>query len=274
MASEILGLFGGKSAQQLRGDVLDSMLVSPAQMGSQSLLQQVVSMGRNAGSMAGMGVGQLLGGKVAGEVEAAYLDEALKEISADKNIKTPADGLDQLAGKLVNKPGMAKQAFLAHQEAQRLRAQQLQIDEATFNANNRTRTVNVKVKTPVLDALGRPIPGQFTEKAAGLTQVYDNDKKSWVWVEPPPPGAVMADTGAVVEPAAADANSPAAALARKIAAQKAKMGVGTPNQSDAEANRLLQKPVPPKPAPYVAPQIPRQGGGYDPQGGLTMPEGY
>ena len=273
MASEILGLFGGKSSQQLRGDALDSLLVSPTQMGSQGLLQQVVSMGRNAGSVAGMGVGQLLGGKVAGEVEAAYIDQAVQEASKDPNL-SPAERMEKVASFLADKPGMGSQYLKAAQEAQRLKAQKLQMDEATFNANNRQRTVNVKVKSPVLDALGRPIPGQFTEKSVGLTQVYDNAKQSWVWVDPPPAGAVLESTGATVEPAAADANSPQAALARKIAAEKAKMGVGTPNQSDAEANRLLQKPVPPKPAPYVAPQVPRERGGYDPQGGLIMPEGY
>ena len=273
MASEILGLFGGKSSQQLRGDALDSLLVSPSQMGSQSLLQQVVSMGRNAGAVAGMGAGQLLGGKVAGEVEASYIDQAVQEASKDPKL-TPVERMEKVAAFLADKPGMGSQYMKAMEEAQRLKVQKLQMDEATFKANNRTQTVNVKVKTPVVDALGRPIPGQFTEKSIPLTQVYDNEKQEWVWVDPPPAGAVMESTGAAVDAPAADANSPQAALARKLAAAKAKMGVGTPNQSDAEANRLLQKPVPPKPAPYVAPQVPRERGGYDPQGGLIMPEGY
>jgi hypothetical protein len=61
MASEILGLFGGQNPQQLRNAALDSMLISPAQMGSQGLLQQVVSMGRNAGTIAGYGRWSLTG---------------------------------------------------------------------------------------------------------------------------------------------------------------------------------------------------------------------
>ena len=51
------GLFDFQTPQQLRNDYLDSMLISPAQMGNQSLLQQVVSMGQNAGSIAGAGLG-------------------------------------------------------------------------------------------------------------------------------------------------------------------------------------------------------------------------
>ena len=55
MASEILGLFGGKSSQQLRGDALDGLLVSPAQMGSQSLLAggQAAANANLAGAIAG-----------------------------------------------------------------------------------------------------------------------------------------------------------------------------------------------------------------------------
>ena len=128
MASEILGLFGTQSPQQLRNAALDSMMISPTQMGSQGLLQQVVSMGQNAGTMLGMGAGRLLGGKVAGEVEASYLEEAIKAGSAVKG--TPAEKMKAVADALADKPGMGKQYMMAQQEVRRLQAEDLQMQKA------------------------------------------------------------------------------------------------------------------------------------------------
>ena len=99
MASEILGLFGGKNPQQLQQDYLSGLMVSPAQMGSQGLLQQLISTGANAGAMMGYGGGRLLGGKVAGEVEAAYIDEAVKAGNAVKG--TPAEKMQAVADSLA-----------------------------------------------------------------------------------------------------------------------------------------------------------------------------
>ena len=124
MASEILGLFSGQSPQQLRNAYLDSMMVSPAQMGSQGLLQQVVSMGRNAGAVLGTGAGQLLGGKVAGEVEAGYMDQAIKEASADKTL-SPTQRMEKVAEFLADKPGMGALYLKAVQEARKMKEQDL-----------------------------------------------------------------------------------------------------------------------------------------------------
>ena len=128
MASEILGLFGGKDPQQLQQDYLSGLMVSPAQMGSQGLLQQLISTGANAGAMMGYGGGRLLGGKVAGEVEASYLDEAVKAGSAVKG--TPAEKMQAVADSLADKPGMGKQFMMAQQEVRRLQAEDLQMQKA------------------------------------------------------------------------------------------------------------------------------------------------
>lgn len=201
MASEILGLFGGQSPQQLRNAALDSMMISPAQMGSQGLLQQVVSMGQNAGTMLGMGAGQLFGGKVAGEVEASYLEDAIKAGQAGK---TPAEKMKLVALALEDKPGMGAQYMKALTEARRLEAEDLTIEEAKFKRDNRTRNVNVRVRKPMLDGLGRPIPGQFTEGDITLTQVWNPQTNSFEFLDSPPQGAqvvkvlgtTMPDTGA------------------------------------------------------------------------------
>lgn len=128
MASEILGLFGGKNPQQLQQDYLSGLMVSPAQMGSQGLLQQLISTGANAGAMMGYGGGRLLGGKVAGEVEASYIDEAVKIGNAVKG--TPAEKMKAVADALAEKPGMGKQYLMALNESRRLEAEDLQMQKA------------------------------------------------------------------------------------------------------------------------------------------------
>lgn len=189
MASEILGLFGGKNPQQLRGDVLDSLLVSPAQMGSQSLLQQVVSMGRNAGSMIGMGAGQLLGGKVAGEVEAAYLDDAIKAASAVKG--TPAEKMQAVAEYLADKPGMGAQYMKAMEEANRLKAQGLQLEEAQFKAQNRTRE----------NKETRMVYNPLTQQDEPKTFYWTEEWKNGQWVQKTMPTATTS-----AKPKAPDVN--------------------------------------------------------------------
>lgn len=126
MASDILGLFGGVSPQQMQNQYLDQQMVSPAQLGAQGLLQQVVSLGGNAGSMLGYGAGRLLGGKVAGEVEATTINDAIKYASSKGN--TAADKMEAVAEYLADKPGMGAQYMKAMQEAKKLRQEQTVTD--------------------------------------------------------------------------------------------------------------------------------------------------
>jgi hypothetical protein len=166
MASEILGLFGGQNPQQLRNAALDSMLVSPAQMGSQGLLQQVVSMGQNAGTVAGMGAGRLMGGKVAGEVEASYLEQA---IQAGQAGKTPTEKMELVASFLEDKPGMGAQYMKALSEARRLKAEDFTMTQAKEKATTRT----VKRQVDQFDPYTGKVIGQRT---ADITQ-FDTGKK-------------------------------------------------------------------------------------------------
>lgn len=205
MASEILSLFGGQTPQQLRGAALDSMLISPTQMGSQGLLQQVVSMGQNAGTMIGMGAGQLMGGKVAGEVEAAYLEDA---IEAGKAGKTPAEKMKLVAAALEGKPGMGAQYMKALTEARRLEAEDFTMAQAKEKARLRTVKRQVDTFDPIT---GKPI-GQRT---ADITQ-YDtgerDEKGNIIWADldgqdgttkgtgaPPPPPTAAAQAKAELE---------------------------------------------------------------------------
>ena len=226
MASEILGLFGTQSPQQLRNAALDSMMISPAQMGSQGLLQQVVSMGQNAGTMIGMGAGSLLGGKVAGEVEAAYVDEAIKAGNAVKG--TPAQKMKAVADALADKPGMGKQYLMALNEARKLEAEDMTMAEAKFNAENRTKDFYVKVTK--VDNNGQPY--ETTEKQ---TFRWSKENNRWEPFEgslnTPSAGGTGGATGGGGD---GDMEAKRAALARK----RAQIGEG-PNQSQAESERLL-----------------------------------
>jgi len=189
MASEILGLFGGQNPQQLRNAALDSMLISPAQMGSQGLLQQVVSMGQNAGTVAGMGAGRLMGGKVAGEVEASYLEQA---IQAGQAGKTPTEKMKLVASFLEDKPGMGAQYMKALSEARRLEAEDFTMGQAKEKA--RTKVIEIPVTTT------DPITGKPTVVNTRRT-VFDNGKRDTegrvIWEDrdgsagapPPPPPA-------------------------------------------------------------------------------------
>jgi len=243
MASEILGLFGGKNPQQLQQDYLSGLMVSPAQMGSQGLLQQLISTGANAGAMMGYGGGRLLGGKVAGEVEAAYIDEAVKIGNAVKG--TPAQKMKAVADALAEKPGMGKQYLMALNEARRLEAEDLTLEDARFKAANRTRerkeTRMVKNEEGVLE------PRQFY-----WTEDYIDGKwvKATMPSETPPPSAGGGDGAGGGDTELAKKRE---ALARMRAQQ---VGEG-PNQNQAESERLLGKKPP---APRV-PEAPFSGSG-------------
>ena len=190
MASEILGLFGGQNPQQLRNAALDSMLISPAQMSSQGLLQQVVSMGRNAGTVAGMGAGRLMGGKVAGEVEASYLEQA---IQAGQAGKTPTEKMKLVASFLEDKPGMGAQYMKALSEARRLEAEDFTMTQAKEKARTRT----IKRQVDQFDPYTNKVIGQ---RSADITQVDSgkrDDKGNIIWEDlqqqdrttQPPPAA-------------------------------------------------------------------------------------
>jgi len=256
MASEILGLFGTQSPQQLRNAALDSMMISPAQMGSQGLLQQVVSMGQNAGTMLGMGAGSLLGGKVAGEVEAAYVDEAIKAGNAVEG--TPAQKMKAVADALADKPGMGKQYLMALNEARKLEAEDMTMAEAKFNADNRIKDFYVKV-TKVDNN------GQRYETTEKQTFRWSKENNRWEPFEGSPNTPSDGTTGGDGAGGGdKDIEAKRAALAKKRAA----IGEG-PNQSQAESERLLGSgglvgagpeviPAPPNEKPMTFPSAAQQ----------------
>lgn len=156
MASEILGMFG-QNPRQLRNEYMNSQRVSPAQMGSQSLLQQVVSMGGNAGANIGGAIGGLLGGAAPGEREAMAMQQAMQD-SSDPSM-TQAQRMRRMAEILSQQPGMGAQAMQAMAEARRLEAEDFTMEDAQFKRDNRTR--DMKETRMVPDGMGGMTPKQF-----------------------------------------------------------------------------------------------------------------
>lgn len=228
MASDILGLFGAKSPQQLQQDYYSGLMTSPAQMGTQGLLQQLISTAGNAGAMMGYGAGRLLGGKVAGEVEASYLDEAIKSASAIKG--TPAEKMQAVAEYLANKPGMGAQAMKATEEANRLKAQDLQMQKAQQDLQPEFKNIKVPVETMEMGADGKMYP---VRKSIEVTYKWDKEKNAYV--------PFQGDAQGTPKPAGDTSGPPSMAeqakaqLAKEAAAKAAATG-GTGGEKTGEAS--------------------------------------
>ena len=174
--SDILSLFGGSTPQQLQEDYLNKRMVSPAQMGSQGLLQQVISSMGNAGAMAGYGGARMFGGKVAGEVEATGIEEALKA-TADRKFASDEERFTFLAGEL-DKAGLSKQAYMARKEANKSKLESL-TTEAAVAKSGMPLTQNFSSVVMVPD--GVTVGGM---KKQTITETLQWDKESKTWIKP------------------------------------------------------------------------------------------
>jgi hypothetical protein len=224
MASEILGLFGGQSPQQLRNAFLDSTMVSPQQMAQQGLLQQVVSMGQNAGSMIGAGAGRLLGGKVAGEVEASYLEDSLAQVEK-MGFKNDAEKMAALGDLLAQKPGMGRQAMLARQEAVKLKKQGYEL-KGLDNAD--------KAREAVADTLAKN-PNATSQELYAAAAPFSSDPEAIIKT------VVRKEERAADIAAKQEAAAAATAAKREAAAEKAQARIEEitlRGQQMAEAARL------------------------------------
>jgi len=223
MASEILGLFNAQSPQDIRNKALDSMMISPTQMGSQGLLQQVVSMGQNAGTMMGMGAGSLLGGKVAGEVEAAYLDEAVKAGSAVKG--TPVEKMQAVADALADKPGMGKQYMMAQREVRRLQAEDLQMQKAQQDLIPPYKEFKIETVKYMDNGQGKIVP---VKDFITVTRKYNPETKQYEDMQQSSAQPTGGTGGAGGDDVAAKAK---AQLEKEKAAQAAATGGYQPNST-------------------------------------------
>lgn len=115
MATDVLSLFNMPTQEQLGRSYLEGMLTSPAQMGSQGLLQQVVSLGGNAGAGLGYGIGRLMGGMTADEVRAKSIDDAMRTVQS-MGLTSDAEMYGALSQELARR-GLTQDALLARNTA-------------------------------------------------------------------------------------------------------------------------------------------------------------
>lgn len=115
MATDVLSLFNMPTQEQLGRSYLEGMLTSPQQMGAQSLLQQVVSLGGNAGAGIGYGVGRLMGGMTADEVRAKSIDDAMRTVQG-MGFGTDAEMYGALSQELARR-GLTQDALQARNAA-------------------------------------------------------------------------------------------------------------------------------------------------------------
>ena len=115
MASDVMSLFNMPTQEQLGQQYLSGLMASPAQIGSQGLLQQVVSLGGNAGAGLGYGVGRLLGGMTADEVRAKSIDDAMRTVQG-MGLTSDADMYGALSQELA-KRGLTQDALMARNTA-------------------------------------------------------------------------------------------------------------------------------------------------------------
>jgi hypothetical protein len=115
MATDVMSLFNMPSQEQLGRNYLEGMLTSPQQMGAQSLLQQVVSLGGNAGAMLGYGAGRLMGGMTADEVRAKSIDDAMRDVHG-MGLKSDAEMYAALSQQLASR-GLTQDALKARDAA-------------------------------------------------------------------------------------------------------------------------------------------------------------
>ena len=111
MASDVMSLFNMPTQEQLGQQYLSGLMASPAQIGSQGLLQQVVSLGGNAGAGLGYGVGRLMGGMTADEVRAKSIDDAMRTVQG-KGLTSDADMYGALSQELARR-GLTQDALMA-----------------------------------------------------------------------------------------------------------------------------------------------------------------
>jgi hypothetical protein len=84
-------------------------------MGNQGLLQQVASLGSNAGTMLGYGAGRMFGGQAPQEVRARGIEEAMAKVQG-MGLTSDAEMYSALSKELSAR-GLTQDAFMANKEA-------------------------------------------------------------------------------------------------------------------------------------------------------------
>ena len=163
MATNIAGLFGNtsKSPMDYQNEMLQGMLVSPGQMGSQGLLQQVVSQMGNAGAQIGAGVGGLLGGKTSAQVRDSSINDALQRVSQG-GYATEFEKMKALSEEF-GRMGMGAESQQALDRASSLQMNELNIQKAQKDLKQPEYKDFTSIRMVMNASTGQVEPKEFKE---------------------------------------------------------------------------------------------------------------
>jgi len=164
MASDVLTLFNMPSSKEIGMNYLDSQSISPAQMGNQGLLQQVVSMGGNAGAGIGYAGGRLFGGMAPQEARARGIEEAMAKVQG-MGITDEADMYASLAQELGAR-GLSQDAMQAQQAARKVQAAKSQMALEAARTAKETALADKALRDEKLPSFG-------AEREAIAAELYD-----------------------------------------------------------------------------------------------------
>ncbi|MFZ9210914.1 MAG: hypothetical protein ACO22M_00470 [Candidatus Nanopelagicaceae bacterium] len=195
MASDVMSLFNMPTQEQLGQQYLEGMLTTPQQLGAQGLLQQVVSLGGNAGSMLGYGVGRMMGGMTADEVRAKGIDDAMRTVQG-LGLTSDAEMYGALSKELANK-GLTQDALKARnagleakkaEETMRINQARLGIaqEELKLRQNEEARAAAkapLEIKRLTLDNQKledslKPLEQQYAEASSEIMAMRQNGEAS------------------------------------------------------------------------------------------------
>jgi len=185
MASDVMTLFNMPSQQELGQRYLESRMISPAQMGNQGLLQQVVSLGGNAGAGLGYAAGRLLGGATPEQVRAKGIEESMMKVQG-MGFNSDAEMYSALSKELAAR-GLTQDAFMANKEARAaMREEQvmkkggIDLETATFNLEKSKEEAKLlEVQIAEAEALGPA----GAERAKGLKRQLEAKERASALVE-------------------------------------------------------------------------------------------
>ena len=161
------------------------MMTSPSAMGNQSVKQQIVSLGGNAGALLGYGAGRLLGGQAPQEARARGIEEAMTKVQG-MGLTSDAEMYSALSKELAAR-GLTQDAFMANKEARTAMRDELavkkgglDIETATFNLEKSKEEAKLlEVQIAEAEALGPA----GAEKAKGLKRQLEAKARASALVE-------------------------------------------------------------------------------------------
>jgi len=138
MANDFSGMFSFQSPEQIRAAAMTGLGVPQGSMAGQGLLQQGVSMMRNAGAGIGMGVAEAMGRQLPEQIKQDKIKAVLQQVS---HISSPL-GQAQAAYQLFVGQGMMEEAQKAMGEIRKLQDQDLSVREREAKIKKDTASAN------------------------------------------------------------------------------------------------------------------------------------